>query len=136
MQNNTITFQTMPTSPHNLGNTFIKRVTKGNMCDNPALEVGPWAHTLGTVNDLIWDNKIAGLDLFLQTPDGRESNDTADTDRAKSSYIGTSGDLMGRNLVMQTVTAQEGNGNNLVIMLAVVVKNRDWRGGLAPRSSN
>lgn len=43
---------------------------------------------------------------------------------------------MGSNLVMQTVTAQEGNGNNLVIMLAVVVKNRDWRGGLAPRSSN
>lgn len=121
MQNDSIALQAMSAFTDNLGNTLIEGVAEGNVCNNAALEVGPWSETLGAVDDLIRDDEIAGLDLLLQTANGGESNDASDTDRAQSGNVRAGRNLVGSELVVQAVSAQESNGDGLVIVLAVVV---------------
>lgn len=126
----------MSTLTHNLGNTLIKGITEGNVGNNSTLEVSPGPDTLGTVDDLIGDHKVAGLDSLLETADGGEGDDAADTDGAQSSDVGAGGDFMGGDLVVSTVTAQEGHGDSLVIVLALVMQDGDGRGGFTPGSAD
>lgn len=132
VQDDTVTFQAVTALTNDLGDTLVEGVTEGNVGNNTTLEVGPWADTLGAVNDLIGDNKVARFDGLLQTADGRESNDAADTNGAQGSNVGASGHLVRGNLVVGAVTAQEGDSNGLVIVLALVVEDGDRGGGLAP----
>lgn len=132
MQDDTLTLQAVTALPDNLGDTLIEGVTEGNVGDNTTLEVGPWADTLGAVDDLIGNNKVARLDSLLQTANGRESDDATDTNGAQSSDIGASGHLVRGNLVVGAVTAQERDGNGLVVVLALVVEDSDRGGRLAP----
>lgn len=132
MQDDTITLEAVSALAHHLGDTLIEGVTEGDVSDNTALEESPRAHALGAVNDLVGDDKVAGLDFLLETTDSRESNNAADTDGAQGGDIGTSGNLMRSDLVVQTVAAQEGDGDNLVVVLTLVVQNGDGRGRNAP----
>lgn len=132
VQDDTLTLQAVAALPDNLGDTLIEGITEGNVGDNTTLEVGPWANTLGAVNDLIGNHEVAGLDSLLQTANGRESNDAADTDRTQSSNVGAGGNLVRGNLVVEAVTAQERDGDGLVVVLALVVEDSDRGGGLAP----
>lgn len=132
MESHTVTLQTVSTLADNLGDTLIEGVTEGNVRNHAALEVGPWPHTLGTVNDLVRDDKVTGLDSLLQTADSRESNNAADTDGAQSSDVGAGRDLVRSDLVVGAMAAQESNSDNLVIVLAVVVEDGDGGRRLAP----
>lgn len=132
MQNNTVTLQAVSAFADDLSDTLIEGVAERNVCNGTTLKVGPWPHTLSTVNDLVGYNKVAGLDLLLQTADGGESNDATDTDGAQSGDVGTSRNLVGGDLVVGSVTAQESNSDNLIIVLAVVVEDSDGGGGFAP----
>lgn len=132
VQNDTVTLQAVTALANDLGDTLIKGVAEWNVGDNTTLEVGPWANTLGAVNDLIGDNKVARLDGLLQTANCRESNDAADTNGAQGSNVGASGHLVRGNLVVGAVAAQEGDSNGLVVVLALVVEDGDRGGGLAP----
>lgn len=134
VQDNTVTLQAVTTLADNLGDTLIEGVTEGNVGDNTALEVGPRPDTLGTVNDLVGDDKVTRLDLLLKTADGGEGDDAADTDRAQSGDVGTGRDLVGCDLVVSAVAAQERDGNGLVIVLTLVVQDGDGGGGFAPGS--
>lgn len=134
MQDNTVALQAVSALADNLGDTFIEGVTEGNVSDHPALEVGPRPHTLGAVDDLVGDDKVTGLNFLLETADGGEGDDAADTDGAQSSNIGTSGDLVRGDLVVRAVTAQEGDSNGLVIVPALVVQDGDGGGGFTPGS--
>lgn len=134
MQDDTVTLQAVSAFADDLGDTLIEGVAEGNVGNHTTLEVGPWPHALSTVNDLVGDDEVAGLDLLLQTADSGESNDATDTDRAQSGDVGTGRNLVGSDLVVSTVAAQESDSDNLVIVLAVVVEDGDGRGGFAPGS--
>lgn len=134
MQDDTITLEAVSALAHHLGDTLIEWVTEGDVSDNTALEESPRAHALGTINHLVGDDKVTGLNLLLETADGGESNDAADTDRAQRGDVGTGGNLMGSDLVVQAVAAQEGDGDNLVVVLTLMVQNSDGRGRNAPGS--
>lgn len=134
VQDDTLTLQAVSTGPDDLGNTLIEGVTEGNVSDDAALEEGEGTDTLGAVDDLVGNDKITGLDLLLQATDGGEGDDGADTDGAQSGDVGAGRDLVGSNLVVQTVTAQEGDGDRLVVVGALVVQDGNGGGGGAPRS--
>jgi hypothetical protein len=136
VQNDTVTLQAVSALAHDLGDALIEGVAEGNVCNRTTFEVSPWSHTLGTVNNLVGDNKVTGLDFLLQTADGGESNDAANTDGAQSGDVGTGRNLMRSNLMVGAVAAQESNRDNLVIVLAVVVQDGDGRGGFAPGSGD
>jgi hypothetical protein len=70
----------------------------------------------------------------LQAADSREGNNGADADGAQGGNVSPRRDLMGSNLVMQAVSAEEGNRDRLVVMRAFVVQDRDGRGGASPWS--
>lgn len=133
VQDDTFALQAVTALTDDLGDTLVEGITEGNVGNNTTLEVGPWADTLGTVNDLIGDNKVARLDGLLQTANGRERNDAADTNGTQGSNVGASGHLVRGNLVVGAVTAQEGDSNGLVVVLALVVEDSDRGGGFAPR---
>lgn len=134
VQHHTLTLQAVSTGPHDLGDTLVEGVTEGNVSDHAALEEGEGTDTLGAIDDLVGNDEIAGLDLLLQATDGGEGNDGANTDGAQSSNVGAGGNLVGSDLVVQTVTAQEGDGDRLVVVGALVVQDGDGGGGGAPRS--
>lgn len=136
MENNAITFQAVSTLTHNLGNTLIEGVTKGDMSNYTAFKVCPRPHTLGTVNDLVRDNKVPRLDGLLKTADSGEGNDTPNTDRAQGGNVGTGRDLMRGNLVVRAMSAEECDGNGLVVVLALVVQDGDRRGRFTPGGRN
>jgi len=133
VQDDTVTVEAVSAFAHHLGDTLIEGVTEGNVGDYTALEESPWPDALGAVNDLVGDDEVAGLDLLLQTSDRGESNDGADTNRAKGSNVGAGGDLVGSDLVVRTVAAQESNCDGLAVVLALVVEDGDGGGGSAPR---
>lgn len=133
MQCNTIALQAVSTSPHHLGNPLVKGVCKGNVGNHSLLEKCPWTESLGAINDLIRNHKIAGLDFLPQATDGREGDDGTDTDGTQGSDIGAGGNLMGCQLVVQTVTTQKCDCDSLAGALALVVKDGDRRRGVTPR---
>jgi hypothetical protein len=134
VQDNTVTLKAVSALANHLGDTLIEGVTEGNVSDNTTLEESPWTNTLSAVNDLVRNDKIAGLDLLLETANSGESNDATDTNGAQSGDVGAGGNLMGSDLVVGAVAAQEGDGDDLAIVLALVVQDGDGRGGVAPGS--
>lgn len=133
MQCNTITLQAVSTGPHHLGNPLVEWVRKGNVGNHSLLEKCPWTEPLGAINDLVRNHKIAGLDVLPQATDGREGDDGTDTDGTQGGDIGAGGNLMGCQLVMQTVTTQECDCDSLTGALALVVEDGDRRRGVTPR---
>lgn len=97
------------------------------MADNAILKEGKWPDALGAIDNLVRDHKVHWLDLLLQRAHGGEGNDTSDTEMAESSDIGAVGNLVGRKLMIQAVTGEEGNVD------AVVGEDGDGRGGSSPR---
>lgn len=132
VQGDTLALQAVSALAHHLGDALVKGVAEGDVGDNAALEESPWAHALGTVNDLVGDHEVAGLDLLLQTADGGEGDDGANTDGAEGSDVGTGRNLVGSDLVVGTVTAQESDCDSLAVVLALVVQDGDGGGRSAP----
>lgn len=132
VQNDPVTLQAMSTLAHHLGDALVKGVGKGDVGNHAALEVRPWPHALGTVNDLVWNDEVAWLDCLLETADSREGDDAPHADGAQGGNVWAGRDLVRGELVVRAVAAQECDGDGLVIVLALVVQDGDWRGGLAP----
>lgn len=97
------------------------------MADNAALKKGERTDALGPVNDLVRDDEVHGFDRLLERAHGREGNDASHANVSESSNVGSVGDLMWRELVVKTVTGQEGDVD------AFVGEDADGRGGITPR---
>lgn len=136
MQHDSFSLQAVSASPHHLGNALIEWVTEGNMSNSASLKECKRSDTLGPVNNLVWNNEVARLDVLLQASDCRKGDNGSYANRSQSSNVGASGHLVRSNLMVKTVTAQEGNSNILAIGRALVVKNGNRGGGLAPRSGD
>lgn len=70
------------------------------MVDDAIFEECERPDSLGAINDLVRDDKISGLDFFLQATNGREGDDSSHAKRTESGNVGTSGHLMWGILVM------------------------------------
>lgn len=134
MKGHTIAFQAVSASPDNLGDTLIKWVAEGNVSHDTFLEECKRSDTLGAVDDLVGNHEITGLDLLLQAANGGEGDDGADTDGTQGSNVGAGRDFVGRNLMVQAMATEEGNSDKLASVGALVVKNANRRGGVAPGS--
>lgn len=134
MQNDPVTLQAVSAFPHDLGDTLVKGISEGDVGDHTPLEVGPWPHTLGTVNDLVRNDKVARLDCLLETTDSREGDDAPDPDGAQSGNVRAGGNLVRGDLVVRAVSAQECDSNGLVVVFALVVQDGDRGGGFTPGS--
>lgn len=113
MKVHVFTLEAVTKLSHNSTELLVEGVGKANMANHTLLEEGEGTNTLSTVNDLVGHDKVAGLDLLLQTANSREGDDGTDTERAKSGNVGASRDLMRSNLMVQTVTRQESDGDVL-----------------------
>ena len=98
------------------------------MPHKPLLEEGERTDTLGPVNDLVGDDKVHGLDVLAEGPDGGEGDDAPDADGAQGGDVGAGGDLVGRELVVDAVAGEEGYGD------AIVPRDEDRGRGEAPGS--
>jgi hypothetical protein len=134
VQLHSLTLKAVSAGADDLGNALVEGIAERNMANNASLEECERPDALCAVDDLVWDDEIARLDLLLQTADGGEGDDGADADGAQGGDVGPRGDLMGCDLVVQTVSAEEGNGDGLV--LVDVVQDGDWGGRSAPRGLN
>lgn len=74
------------------------------MAYHAALEEGEWPDALGTVNDLVWYDKVARPDVFLQRADGREGDDGADANVSQGGNVGLVLDLVRSILMVQAVS--------------------------------
>jgi hypothetical protein len=61
----------------------------------------------GSVNELVTNDKVAGLDVSLQTADGVGSENSLDAENLHRPDVRFVGDFVGRILVLATVPRQE-----------------------------
>lgn len=111
---------------HDLSQALIEGVREADVADDATLEEGEGADALGAVDDLVRDDEVHGLDLLLQGADGGEGDDAADADGAQGGDVGAGGHLVRRELVVQAVAGEEGDGH------AGVLEDHDRGGRLAP----
>lgn len=104
----------------------VEGVGKANVAHQALLEEGERPDALGAVDDLVGDDKVHGLDVLLERPDGAEGDDAPHTDVPQGGDVGARGDLMGGKLVVGAVSRQEGDGH------AVVFEDLNRGGGVAP----
>lgn len=108
VEHNAITLHVLAALLDDLSKVLVEGVGESNVADNATLEEGEGADALGSVNDLVGNDKVHGLDLLLQGANGGEGNNGADTDVSQSSNVGAVGDLVRGELVVHTVAGKEG----------------------------
>lgn len=128
VHDNTLSLQRVSALANNLSDLLIEWVSKANVSDNATFKKGEWSNALGSVDNLVWDDKVAWLDLLLKGTDSRERNDAANTDGAKGGNVGAVWDLVWCNRVVSTVAGKEGNDGVLVF------EDGDWRRWSSPWS--
>jgi len=127
-----VTLETVTELSHNSTELLVEGVGEADVTDHALLEEGEGTDALGAVDDLVGYNKVARLNLLLQTAHGGESDDGTDTERAESGNVGASGDLMRSDLVVQTVTRQESDRDVSTGRGRFVVQHADRRRRSAP----
>lgn len=127
MENDTVALEVLRTSLDNLGQAGVEWVREADVADDTALEERERPYALCAVDDLVGEDKVHGLDLLPQRPDGREGDHAADADVPEGGNVGPVGHLVGRELVVQPMAGEERDVD------AVVGEDVDGRRGLAPR---
>ena len=89
MQPYTIALETVAALAHHLGKRRIKRICKHDMPNHAALEKRERSDALGTVDDLVWHDKVTRLNVLAQTTNGGESDDCAHAERAECGNVCT-----------------------------------------------
>jgi len=75
MQHHSIAFQALPARPHHLRDPFVEWVTERDVAHKSTFEEREWPNSFGSVDDLVWNDKVSWLDGFLQAANSREGND-------------------------------------------------------------
>lgn len=128
VHDNTLSLQRVSAPANNLSDLLIEWVGKANVSHNATFKESEWSDALGSVYNLVWDDKVAWLDLLLKGTDSRERNDAANTDGAKGGNVGAVWDLVWCKRVVCAVTRKEGNNGVLVL------EDGDWRRRSSPWS--
>lgn len=90
----------------------VKGFTETNVSNSSLLKESAGSDTLSAVNDLSRDDKVTGFDVVLERTNSGKSHNSADTNVLESGNVGSGRDVTGRELVVDTVTGQEGNGES------------------------
>lgn len=106
-----LTFERVPTSPHDLGQALIKGVPKSNVANESALEKGEWSDTLTPVNDLVRHHKIPRSNLLLQAAHCGKGDDGPHANLAEGGYVGAVGYFVRGVFMVETMTGEEGDGS-------------------------
>lgn len=107
MKDDAIPFQMLSAGLDDFCEVAIEWVGKAHMADDPLLEESKGPDTLGTINDLIRDDEVHGLDLRLQGTNSSEGNNTSHANVTQSGYVGTVRNFMRCKLVVDAMTSQE-----------------------------
>ena len=70
------------------------------MANHATFEERPGPYTACPVDYLISDEEISGFDFFFQTAHRAKADAAADTKLAECSYVGSTVDFMGSNIVV------------------------------------
>ena len=132
MQHHPLTIQRVAALPHNIPHTIIKRIRKRHMQNEPALKESERSNTLRPVDNLIWNHKVARLDLLGKTTRGAERNDTSDTKFSEGGNVRAHRNFSRVMLVVNAVPGQESDGDRFAGRRRRVFKNSDIRARLAP----
>ena len=116
----------MPAPTHHPRQPLVERIREPDVPDDPSLEERPRPDALGPIDDLVRHQKIPRPDFLLQAADGGESDDGADAEGAEGGDVGARGDLVGRELVVQAVAGEEGDGRRVAGCWGGVVQDGDW----------
>lgn len=108
------------------GEPGVERVGEPDVADYAALEEGEGTDAFGAVDDLVGNDEIHGLDLFAEGTHGGEGDDGAYADEAEGGDVGSGRDFMGRELMIDAVAGEEGDGDTIVLGY------HDGRGWVAP----
>ncbi|KAK0935574.1 hypothetical protein LTR29_012887 [Friedmanniomyces endolithicus] len=117
---------------HELREPGLKGIRETHVAYPTPLEKSERSDPLRAVDNLVRDDKVAGFDLLLQATDCAESDDGADTEAAEGGDVGAVGDFVGRELMVQAVAGDEGDGDWFGAGGGGVVEDGDWGGGGAP----
>lgn len=112
---------------HNSTKLLVKGVCKANMANHTLLKESERTNALGTINNLVRHHEVPGLDLLLQTSHRRERNNGSHTQRAQSSNVGTGGNLVRCNLMVQSMAREESDGDVFAGGGRLVVQYADGR---------
>lgn len=124
MQHDAFSFHVLRAGLDHLGQTGIEGVGEPDVANDTALEEGKGADALGPIDDLVGNYKVHGLDLLPQRTDSRKGDDAADANVAQSGDVGAVRDLVGRKLVVQAVSSEEGD---IGAVVGEDVDGRRWR---------
>ncbi len=125
MQPHAIALQAVPAAAHNGRQALVKRIGKGDVPDDAALEEGPRPHALGAVDDLVGHDEVARPHVRLQAADGREGHDVAHAERAQRGDVGAVRDLVRRVLVVEAVPRDKGHRDHRLLLLLLLLLR--WR---------
>lgn len=128
VHDNTLSLQRVSALANNLGDLLIEWVGEANVPDNATLEEGERSDALGSVDNLVWDDEVAWLDLLLEGADCGEGDDTTDTNRAESGNVGAVWNFMWCNGMICSVAGKKSNDGVLVL------EDGDWGGWNTPWS--
>lgn len=126
MEHNSVALHVLGACLDDLGETRIEWIGEADVADDTALEEGKGADALCSVDGLVGHDKVHGLNLLLQRPDGGEGHDAPHADVAKGGNVGSVGHLVRRELMVQAVAREEGDVG------ALVREDLDRRRGSAP----
>lgn len=107
VQDNAVALHVLGARLDHLGEFGIKGVGKANMADNTSLEEGKRTDALCAIYDLVRNDKVHGLDVLLQRADSREGNDASHSNVSQGCDVGSVGDLVGGELMVNAVSGEK-----------------------------
>jgi hypothetical protein len=132
MEHDSVAFQTVAALSHHLGQSFVERVSEGDVGDHAGFKEGERSNTLGAVDDLVRDNKVARFHGFLEGADGGKGDDGANAEGAEGGDVGAGRDFMRGELVVCPVAREEGDGDRSASGGGGVFEDVDVGGRVAP----
>ncbi len=82
-------------------------MAEGDVGDDPATEVGVGGGLLGAVEELVDEDDVARAVLFLERPDGADTEDPGDAELLERPDVGAMGKFRGEEAMSATVAGEE-----------------------------
>jgi len=114
MKNDTLSIHVLGTRLDHGSEPCVEWIREANMADDTAFKKGEGPHTLGPVDDLVWNDEVHGLNLFLQGTNSRQGNHTPHANVSEGSNVGSIGNFVRGELVMHAVPSEKSDVDAVV----------------------